>query len=80
MKNKLPRILVFSGDARDCKTLRDAIGEEYEFQEVTSMGDAMRQCLAFPAPDAALVSYVDSEFDGRNFLAWMKGRPDTSII
>jgi CheY-like chemotaxis protein/HPt (histidine-containing phosphotransfer) domain-containing protein len=80
MTNKLPRILVFSGDARDCKTLRDAIGEEYEFQEVTSMGDAMRQCLAFPAPDAALVSYVDSEFDGRNFLAWMKGRPDTSII
>ena len=80
MKNKLPRILVFSGDARDCKTLRDAIGEEYEFQEVTSMGDAMKQCLAFPKPDAALVSYVDSEFDGRNFLAWMKGRPDTSVI
>lgn len=80
MKNRLPKILVFSGDVRDCKTLREAIGEEYEFLEVTSIGDAMRQCLALPAPDAVLVSYVDSEFDGRNFLAWMKGRPDTSMI
>ena len=80
MKNRLPRILVFSGDASDCKTLREALGVEYEFQEVTSIADAMRQCLSLPAPDAVLVSYVDSEFDGRNFLVWMKGRPDTSMI
>lgn len=72
--------MVFSGDARDCKTLHEALGEDYEFQEARSIGDGMRQCLSLPAPDAVLVSYADSESDGRNLLTWMKGRPDTSKI
>lgn len=80
MKNRLARITVLSGDSRDCKTLRDALGGEYEFLEARGIGDAMRQCLSLPAPDAVLVSYADSESVGRDFLVWMKGRPDTSRI
>lgn len=80
MKNLLAKVMVFSSDDRDCKTLREALGEEYDFQEARSIGDAMKQCLSLPAPDAVLVSYADLESDGRNFLVWMKGRPDTSKI
>ena len=80
MKNHLAKILVCSSDQSDQRTLANGLGQEYQFQEVSQIGEAMRQCLMAPVPYAVLVNYSDAAFEGRNFIVWMKSRADTSMI